>query len=88
MAIEEQIEKGEPIETGIFIKTMTDRGISRHDAVHGATKILLKMAYDAVHKLDYFDINKYQELLDKLRFFEPDEIEIELERELNQYPLQ
>ena len=81
LAVEDQLESGEPVETEIFIETMEAKGINRHEAIHCVGMILTRMAYEAIQKLDYFDLYKYKELLDKLKDVEPSEMEVELEME-------
>lgn len=81
LAIEGQLESGEPVETEIFIETMESKGIPRHEAVHCAGMILTRMAYESTQKLGYFDVYRYKELLNRLKDVEPPDMEMELERE-------
>ena len=88
LAVEGQLESGEPVETEIFVETMEAKGISRHEAIHCVGMILARLAYESVQKLKYFDLYWYKELLNNLKDLEPSEIEDALEKELTQYPLQ
>ncbi|MBN1382293.1 MAG: DUF1841 family protein [Deltaproteobacteria bacterium] len=81
LAIQGQLDSGEPVDTEIFIETMEAKGISRHEAIHCAGMILTKTMHETVQKLGYFEVYKYKELLNRLKDVEPADLETVLERE-------
>lgn len=78
LAIQGQLDEGEPVDTEIFIETMEAKGISRHEAIHCAGMILTKAMQESVNKVGYFDVYKYKQMLSKLKDSKPEDLEKEL----------
>ncbi|MBU2646344.1 DUF1841 family protein [bacterium] len=72
--IEYQLVSGDPAQVALFLDSMLQQKVSRHDAIHLIGRFLSELLYDVMVEDQPFDQQRYQQLLKRYTGKSPEKI--------------
>lgn len=74
MTVEDQLERGKPLEIRSFYEAMKEQGCSHHDTVHLAGSLWASLFLESTYEKKRFPSQKYRNRLKKFKDMKPREI--------------